>query len=233
MWWHAILASLFSVIVLFIMARLIGYRQVSELSVFDYINGITIGSIAAELAIAPLDEILVPLIAMAIYTGATILLSFITDRSIRARRFLIGEPVLMFRGGRFFYKNFKKEKIDLGEFLMQCREQGYFDLAEVDTVFLEPNGKLSILPKADKRPATPSDLGAPVKPASVPGNVITDGAVLEENLTALGFDRIFLDREMKKQNAPATRDIFLATLDTDGVLTVYPKSEKDMKDILS
>ena len=118
---YVILLSVFSLIVLFLLAKLIGYRQMSEMSMFDYISGITIGSIAAEMATALDSSFLEPLTAMIVYGLITALLAFITSKNMKIRRFISGSPYILFNDGHLYEGNFKKGHIDLSEFLVQCR----------------------------------------------------------------------------------------------------------------
>ena len=224
------LTSLLAVLVLFFLTRLIGYRQVAELTLFDYINGITLGSIGAELALAPFTEIYKPLIASGVFGLLTVLLSYLTDRSLKIRRGIVGAPLVLFHGQKFFEENMKKARLDLGEFLMQCREMGFFDLTELDTVLLEPNGKFSILPFSEYKPLSPKDMGVQPPPAVCPGNVILDGKLMAENLSALGFDEVWLRKRLKELKAPKLEDIYLAVSDTEGNLSFFEKSKKLPKD---
>ena len=154
---HTIVLSVGSLIVLFLLTKLMGYRQMSQLSLFDYINGITIGSIAAEMA-TNLEDYHRPLTAMIIYGLATVLLSLLTGKSIKARRFVNGKPLILLHHGTLYEENLRKAKIDLNEFLEQCRVSGYFDISQLQAVILEGNGRLSFLPKTEERPVTPAEL---------------------------------------------------------------------------
>ena len=129
----------------------------SELSLFDYVNGITIGSIAAELATAERGEILTILIAMIIYGMITLLIAFITDKSLTMRKMITGKPITLMKQGKlYYYDGFRKARLDINEFLMKCRNNGYFDLTQVDTAVLEPNGRVSFIPTAANKPVTVS-----------------------------------------------------------------------------
>ena len=154
---HVIVLSVVSLVVLFLLTKLMGYRQMSQMSLFDYINGITIGSIAAELA-TNLEDYHRPLTAMIVYGLVTVLLSELTEKSIHARRFLNGKPLILLHHGVIYEQNLKKSKIDLNEFLEQCRVSGYFDVSKLQAVILEGNGRLSFLPKTKERPVTVNDL---------------------------------------------------------------------------
>ena len=155
---HVFLTSVGSVAYLFILTKLLGNKQMSQLSMFDYINGITIGSIAAEMATALEDDFLLPMIGMAVYTAAALLISLVASHSIKLRKFLIGRPLSLYDNGKLYRECMKKAKLDLNEFLTECRNNGYFNLSEIQTAILETNGKISILPAASSRPVTPADM---------------------------------------------------------------------------
>lgn len=221
---HIVLASLFSILVLFLITKLLGYRQMNQLSMFDYINGITIGSIAAELAASWGTEFWNWTIALVIYGVATFLFSFATDHSIRARRFIAGKPIPLYENGQLLDENFRRAKLDLNEFLMQCRLAGYFDLSQLEAVLFEPNGMLSILPASPYRPVTPSDLNRAVERSNLLVEIILDGKVMVENLAVTGKDRSWLDGFLVAQGCPL-EEVFLALYDpTADAAQLYRRS---------
>ena len=223
---QVILTALLSVVVLFLITRLIGYRQLSELSLFDYINGITIGSIAAELATGERDEIGEILVAMVIYGAFAIILALITDKSITMRRIIVGNPIVLMKNGRLYYEGFKKSRIDVNEFLMKCRNNGYFDITQIDTAIMEPNGRVSFLPVSEDRPATPKDMKIAVMQDELVANVIIDGKVIEKSLAMIGKDETWLRNQLKNQRKTDLSQILLASCDSKGTLTVFLKSDK-------
>ena len=188
------LTSLFSYLALFIITRILGHKQVSQLDSFDYITGITIGSIAAEFA-TELEEFWKPFIAMVIYLLATILLGVISRKFPRTRKFISGTSIIIMDNGKLYKKNLKKAKLDLNEFLMMCREEGYFDLSGIQSAFFECNGKLTILPVSTRRPVIPEDIQ--IKPAqdTLFAEVIMDGKILDKNLKHLGLDVSWLSKK--------------------------------------
>jgi len=202
-----ILTSLLSVTALFLITKIMGHKQVAQLDFFDYISGITIGSIGAELA-TELEKPFKPLIALMIYGLASLLLNFIVHKMPRTRKFINGTPTVLMNNDKLFRKNMKKAKLDLSEFMLLCREQGYFDLNEIHTAVYENNGKLSILPKAANRPATPEDLNLAVKEAHIGVEVIMDGRVMGDNLSRMGRDRSWLEKQLKAQGYAGEKDIF-------------------------
>ena len=223
--------SSLSIFVLFILTKLMGNREMTQLSMFDYAVSITIGSIAAEMATALETDFMQPLIAMVVYAIITIIISYIANKSLVARRIINGNSVILFNNGKLYRENLKKAKLDLSEFLTQCRNQGYFNIADVETIVLESNGRLSMLPKASKRPATPEDLGISVESEKIISTIILDGEVLKDNLEHIGKNEEWLFKEMKKQGYPNEHSIFLATVDKDLNLSIYDKisikSERD------
>ena len=152
------LTTLLSLVVLFLLTKLMGAKQVSQMTMFDYVEGITIGSVAAELA-TNLDAPLNSLTALVLYGLAAVGISLWTSHSLTARRVLTGKPLVLLEDGVLYRDNLKKAKLDINEFLTFCRIAGWFDLNQLQTAILEHNGVVSFLPKETDRPATPSDLG--------------------------------------------------------------------------
>lgn len=146
-----ILTSLLSIVILFVLAKLMGHKQIGQLDLFDYITGITIGSIAAELA-TELENPVQPLTAMIVYGLVSFLLRLLTNKFPRTRKFVNGTPTILLHEGKLYRKNMKKAKLDLSEFLLLCRQAGYFDLSAIQTAVFEYNGKLTILPVSGQRP---------------------------------------------------------------------------------
>ncbi len=218
-----IIASAASFIVLFLLTKLMGKRQISQLSMFDYINGITIGSIAAEMATSLQSDFLKPLIAMIIYALFEILVSYLGCKSIYLRKFLNGKPLKLLDNNKIYYNNFKKAKLDINEFLELCRGAGYFDISKIETAYLEPNGTLSILPVSSDRPTTPADLNLTVQKDRPTIPVIMDGNILKENLKIAGKEETWLKKQLNSQNISQISDVFLASCDSNNNLSIYKK----------
>lgn len=211
-------------IVLFILTKLMENKEMSQLSMFDYIIGITIGSIAAEMSTALENEFWHPLLAMCIYALVSIIISFISSKSLKARRIITGSTLILLDNGQLYFKNFKKAKLDLDEFLMLCRINGYFNLSDIQTALLESNGKISFLPKAEKRPTITSDFNLNSKQDRITVNVILDKKVIYDNLEYTGNDYIWLQTQLSKQGVNNIEDVFLATCDSENKLSVYTKN---------
>lgn len=215
-----VLASLLSYAALVLCEKLVGRKQISQLDFMDYITGITIGSIAAELA-TDLENMWKPLVALVIYALVTWLISIFNLRSARSRKYLNGTPSIVMNNGKLYRENMKKAKLDLSEFMVMCRQQGYFDLSAIQTAVFEYNGKLTILPVSARRPATPQDLNLTPEQEHLCVEIIMDGRVLGENLRRMGLDTVWLERELQRQGIKRVTDVFLAVCDDQHQLACY------------
>ena len=219
-----ILTALLSVAALFVITKIMGHKQVAQLDFFDYVSGITIGSIGAELA-TELESPEYPLIALGVYGAVSILLNLFTHKFPRTRKYINGTPTILLSGGKLYRENLKKAKLDLSEFLLLCREQGYFDLEEISGAIFEHNGKLSILPRAASRPATPTDLGIAVQATHIGVEVIMDGRIMGENLARAGRDESWLRKQIAQEGYKDEREILLGIYRPEEErLTLYPNA---------
>ena len=217
---YLILTTIGSFVALFIAAKVVGHKQIAQLDFFDYITGITIGSIAAEMA-TELEEPWKPLCALLIYGAVTLLLSILTNKFPRLRKYLSGAPTILMDNGKLYRENLKKAKLDLSEFMVLCRQQGYFDLSSIQTAVFEYNGRLTILPVSSRRPATPEDMNLHPEQEQIFTELIMDGRVLEGNLKRMGLDRSWLDKQLRQQGYHSPREIFLALRDPGGTVLLY------------
>ena len=205
---------------LFIIAKLIGHKQVSQLDFFDYITGITIGSIAAELA-TELENPLQPLVAMIIYGAITVILNLITSKLPKTRKYINVTPTIIMNDGKIYRKNLKIAKLDISEFMMMCRQEGYFNLSDIKTAIFECNGRLTILPRSTKRPLNPEDINLTPQEESISVEVIMDGRILDGNLKRMGVDIKWLEKKIKEQGFNDAKGIFLGLCDKNKNLSLY------------
>jgi len=215
-----VLTSLLSVVSIFLITKIMGHKQMAQLDFFDYITGITIGSIAAELSIE-LETPLRCLTALIIYGIVSVLLSFTASKFTKARKYINGAPTILMNGGKLYHKNMKIAKLDLSEFMVMCREQGYFNLNSIETAVFEHNGKITILPTAENRPVTPQDLNLQPQKEYINVEVIMDGRIIEENLTLMGVDLKWLEKQIKSQGYKSAKDIFLGVCDKSKKVTLF------------
>ncbi len=228
-----VLISLSSIISLFLLTKLTGNKQVSQLTLFDYINGITIGSIAAELA-TELENPLYPLTAMIVYGFCSYLCSVVSSKSPKLRQLLFGKTRILYCDGTLYRKEFKKAKIDISEFLMQCRSAGYFNLKEISLAIMEPSGTVSFMPSLFGRSATVSELKLCITEATAPYVVISDGIIKYDNLSAIKRDVGWLKEKMRENAILSQKEVFLSLADIDGEIQFYKNCDnKTTNDIYS
>ncbi len=222
-----VLTALLSVAVMFLLTKLMGTKQVSQMTMFDYITGITVGSIAAELA-TELEEPVKPLTAMVVYGLVAVLISIATCKSIKLRSWITGKPLVLLENGVIYRRNLKKAKLDLSEFLTYCRIGGWFDLSQLQTAVLEHNGSVSFLPKEKDRPATPTDLDLSPKQSNLQTPFVMDGQLLRDNIHQAGKEESWVQQSLLRQGYQNEREVFLAVWDGNDKLTVFPMSEKKL-----
>lgn len=209
-YFQILIFSLVSAAVLFFLAKLMGNKQVSQLNMFDYVTGITIGSIAAEMATGLDTNPLYAVIAMAVYGGLDVLFALLSQKSLRCRRWIVGAPRVLMHGGKIYRENLKKARMELGDFLALCRINGYFSPSEIDTAILEINGNISFLPAAQSRPVTPQDLSLSPAQQQPVFHLILDGKIQRQTLTDAGKDLAWLRKKLKEQGFSDEHDVFFA-----------------------
>ena len=184
--------ALFSLVTLFFITKIIGKKQVSELSLFDYVISISIGNFAAEISMNIDVQIMNGFIAVIIFGFIATFVSILTMKSIKIRRFFIGSPTIIIENGKFIYKNLKRVKMDINDFLEATRIAGYFDVSQIKYALMEANGQISFLPKDEYNPVTVKDMNLKPSVQGLCANVIIDGNVMPNNLKKIGKDEDWL-----------------------------------------
>ncbi len=223
------LSALGTMVALFIFTKIMGNREMAQLSMFDYVSSITIGSIAGEMAVMSTDSFWKPLVAMAIFSVFSMAISYMTCKSIKLRRFFEGHTLLLYQNGQIYEKNLLKAKLDIDEMLAACRLEGYFDLEEIQTVYLEFNGTVSILPKAVHRPLTPFDMNITPEQNMPLANVIIDGEIFYDNLKSTGKNETWLRNQLMQKGIKDIKEVILATYDySKNSVNIYLKFHRKM-----
>lgn len=216
--------SIISLIILFILTKMMGYRQITQLSMYDYIIGITMGSIAGEMVVlSNFEDMIRPLIGMIIYTLFTIILSLLSRSSLSIRHFIEGNPLPLYQNDHILCQNLSKAKMDVNEFLMQLRIQGYFDLTQLDQVILETNGNISVFPKSQYRPTIVDDLGIKPKKETPLISLVINGNLLEDQLQLIEKDEKWLISQLQVQGYDHYNELILVLCDQDKNITAYAK----------
>ena len=226
-----IVRALLSLVTLFLVAKMIGKKQVSQLSLFDYVIGISIGNFAAEMIINLDSNFLYGTVAVLVFGIMAYLINFLTMKSIVLRRYFMGIPTVLIDNGQLLEESMRKIKVDVNDLLEQCRTLGYFNLDDIAYAIMEANGEISILPKHKAQTVTKEDLNIEEKKVRLVANVIIDGNVMHGNLKNFGKSNDWLYKELKKKKKDV-KDILLATLDVDNKLIIYPKNDKVSADVL-
>lgn len=225
--------ALFSLLTLFFITRVIGKKQVSELSLFDYVISISIGNFAAEISMNIDVQLMNGIVAVLIFGLIATLVSVITMKSIVLRRFLIGTPTIIIEDGKFVYKNLKRVKIDINDFLESARIAGYFDISNIKYALMEANGQISFLPKEEYTPLTPKDMNLKPSMQGLCANVIIDGKIMKKNLNVINKDSNWLVKQLKLKGYSDESDILLATVDINGKLVIFDKKNANgIKNVL-
>lgn len=221
-----IIRSVLSFFALIFFIRLIGKQQVAQLTFFDYVVGITIGSIAATLSVQVNENTLATLVGMITWTVLAILLAVISMHNVWIRKVVSGEATVVIQNGRILEQNLKRIRIPIDELISELRTQGVFNIADVEFALFEPGGKISVQKNSQKQPVTPNDLHMPTQYDGLPTNLVIDGVVLIDALRSLKLTKAWLQHQLQKQNVQNVEEVSLAQLDTKGNLYVDLKGDK-------
>ena len=215
--------SIVTIVVLFLLAKVMGKKQISQLNLFDYIVGITIGSVAADISLDLNKSFLDGVICMLVFGLTGALVSYVTLKSIKLRRFFMGTPSIIIENGKIIEEGLKKVKFDINDLMEELRGAGYFNIDEVAYAVMETNGKISFLPKDGDKPVTKKDMDLKIIPSSLVANIIIDGKIMMNNLKAMNKDEKWLSHELKVLGYKDIDEILLATLDSNDKIMVYKK----------
>lgn len=205
---------------LLIFTRILGKQQVSQLTFFDYVVGITIGSTASSLTTDLTSRAWPHWVGLLTWTTLCFILQLITLKSKTAEKYLDGQPTIIISNGKILEKSMKKYRYTIGDLLSQLRDKGVFDLDDIAFAVLEKDGQLSILKKSECDPVTPKDLNLKVSPVNIDYEVIYDGSIIEENLTTINRNERWLMNKLKKQGISDTSEVFLATYNASSGLHI-------------
>lgn len=211
--------SLSFLIILFFFTKWLGKKQLAQLSVFEYVIGIVLGSIVAFYSVDLKSNVGYGLIALFIWFIVPFALEYLSLKSKTIRKFIKGESVVFIREGKILEDNLKKERYSADDLLQSLRKNNIFRAADVEFAVLETSGELSVLPKKEYQHATVKDLNVRYAPAKEPLTVIMDGEIILESLAKLGLNPSWLHTELEKMNVTID-NVFLAQADRDGQLSV-------------
>ena len=218
-----IIRSIITYFVLLFFTRAMGRKQISQLTYFDYIVGITIGSIVGEAAVNKNVELVDIIISIAIWSGLTILISEITLKNIKLRLLIDSEPLLIIDKGKVIYKNMKKARYNMGDLLMQLRTKDVFNITDVEIAILEPDGKLSVLKKSEQTIVTVGDMNIKKSKTGMMVDIVLDGNIISSHLSLIQKDEKWVISQLKARNINNIKDVVFAGVQADEQFYIVTK----------
>lgn len=212
----AIMSSIGVYFAVLILTRMLGRKLVSQMTFFDYIVGIMIGSAAVNSVTFEDNPPLFAFVTLIVICLFTLLIDIIHLKSMKIRKYVDSEPVVIIEKGKIIDKNMRKTRLTLDELTMMLREASYFNISDVECAVLEPNGQLSVLAKAEKQPLTPSDINLTTSYKGLSRDIIMDGKVLGQNLNYIGKNEHWLRKQLLGYGVHDFTEVFYAGLDTSG-----------------
>jgi uncharacterized membrane protein YcaP (DUF421 family) len=218
-WYEIVYRTLLAVVALFIFTKLLGKRQVSQMSMFEYITGITIGNLIGYISLDTDMKWYMGLIAIFVWVLVSLGIEFLQIKSKKARDFIDSRGRVLIKDGKVLEGNLKKERITTDELMEQLRKKNAFKVADVEFAIMEPSGDINVLLTRENQPLTPKHLGIKVAPEQEPQIVIMDGKIMDEPLATIGLSRQWLNTELEKLGV-AIENVFLGQVDSYGQLDV-------------
>lgn len=207
--------------VLLALTRFLGKKQLSQLTFFNYVTGITIGSIAANMIVLSTKDYMKDLVSLIIWCSLTTLIGYISLKSGKIRMLLDGQPTIVIKHGKIDRKALKRTGVNIDDLTMMVRQYQVFSIDEIDFAILEPNGTLSILKKPPFQGTQKIDINiSPENPSFLPIEIISDGKLLKRNLLEVGKNRQWLKDELKKLSIENIEEVFYAEIQSNGQLFI-------------
>jgi len=210
--------------VLLTLTRMLGKKQLSQLTVFTYITGVALGNLASEMVLFREVRIRDGVFAMALWSFFVFAIEWTSLKSAKARVLMNGEPTIVIKRGLILEKALKKQRMNLDDLTMQLRLNQVFSVTDVEYAILEPNGTITVMRKPGNNPATKADMQIPPEPAGMPCEIIADGKIVEKNLAELGYSREQLGDELLRQGIADEKDVIYAQLQPDGSLHIQKRT---------
>ena len=214
-----------SFVILLILTRLIGKQQVSQLTYYEYINGITFGSIAANMATDSFDKFGDHLVGLLTYGVLTFLAALVALKSRKMRKLINGEPVVVIQDGKILENNLRKMKLNLDEFTMLLRLKDIFDFTQVKLAIIEPSGGLSVIKKSKYENVERRDLKLKLEGTALAVEVVQEGKISVNNLNRLGLDEKWLRAQLKMRQIVDVAEVEYAVVTDNKRLLVDLKND--------
>ncbi|WP_438824606.1 YetF domain-containing protein [Bacillus sp. JJ1521] len=213
-------------IILFSLTRILGRKEISQMTFFNFVSAIAIGSIAANWITTKDFSILNGILALGGWALFTLFMSFIDIKSKSARKITTGDPIIIIKNGKIMDHALKKSRLDIDTLNAMLRQENVFSMADVDYAIFETNGMLSVLKKEGKQSLTKSDMNiapAITKIYPIPTGVISDGKIITKNLSKLNLTQNWLDHQPSQAGITSPSDVMYAEVQQDGSLFIDNK----------
>ncbi|MRX72018.1 DUF421 domain-containing protein [Bacillus lacus] len=213
---------------LFVLTRLMGRKEISQMTFFNFTSAIAIGSIAANISVNFNIPLVTGILALAGWALFTLIMGYIDIKSKKARKITTGEPIVVIKGGKIMENSLRSTRLDMDAFNSLLRQSGIFSLKDVQYAVFETSGYLSVLKKDRKQPVTKEDMNVKTQPSLYPASteVISDGYINSKNLSRLNRDQQWLMQEMKNQGVQNLSEVFYAEIQQDGSLYIDHKDDR-------
>lgn len=213
--WVVAVRSIIAFLTLIIYTRVLGKQQMGNLTYFDYINGITIGSIAGTFATDLSSKAWIHFVALTIFTIITIIFQYITLKNRTISKLMDSDPTLIIQNGKILEQNLHKMRVKFDELTMMLRQKDVFDITTLDYAILEPDGSLSVVLKPENQPVTAKDMHMHPPKNKLMTEIIIDGLLIKQNLEERNKDTNWLSEQLKKQKVTIQEIAFAAILPND------------------
>lgn len=201
---------------LLIFTRILGKQQISQLTFFEYILGITIGSIAAELTVDLSSRAWPHFVGLFTWFILTLALQLFTMKSKKFAVFIEGEPTVLIMNGKILEKAMKRVRIRITDLLELLRQKDIFDISEVEIAVIEINGTLSVIKKSEYEYVTLKDMKIKKSNKGLNTDIIHDGIILEENMKNKNLSMNWLLDQLNNRNIKDPSEVFYATINSSG-----------------
>ncbi|GEN52297.1 DUF421 domain-containing protein [Halobacillus faecis] len=207
-------------ITLYVLARILSKKLISQMTLFDFIAGITLGSMTATTFLSDNVTLARGALGLLTFAALVLLIDYLTLKSLAIRKLVNSQPTVLMDNGRIIIKNMKKVRFNVDELIAELRKAGVFQFSDVQTAILETDGSVSVLRKAQFSPITPLDLKLDPHPVTFSHVVMVQGKVLPDQLNASGYSEAWLEDRLQSHGVSNRKDVLVAQVNTDGTLFI-------------
>ena len=221
-----IFRSILILIILFGLTKIMGKKQISQMNIYDYLIGITIGNLAADISLNLSHDLINGILSLIIYALSSVLVTYLSLKNLKLRKLFSGTPTILIEKGDILIKNLKKEGIDINNLTEEARLNGYFNLSDIEYAILETNGQISFLPKSINDYVTNKNMKLKTKENELSINLIQDGVIMKNNLDYINKTEEWLKKKIKDKGYKRAEEIFLFIYKNEREITIYDYKKK-------